>query len=295
MRVFVTGATGYVGGAVAEAFRRRGHRVSGLTRTAAKGRALAAREIEPVIGDMKSPESYALDAEAAEVLVHCAAEYTADYEARDLATVNAFLDIAKRGKTIVYTSGVWQYGATGAESVDEAAAFEGKPLAPWRSEHEKLVLAAGGIVIRPGCLYGRSGGLTGEWFAGATDQGAAPIVGKGENRWATVHADDCGELFALAAEGGLRGELFNGTDRSRWTVREMASAASRAAGKDGKVAELDAREAGKRYGGMVHGLALDQHVDSSKALRRLGWNPRFGGFADDASRYYLAWMAARGA
>ncbi len=297
MRVFVTGATGYVGGAVAEAFRRRGHRVSGLTRTAAKGRALAAREIEPATGDMKDPSTYARAAQAADVLIHCAAEYTNDYQSLDRRTVDAFLALTKgpRTRTIIYTSGVWQYGATGDEPVDETFAFEGAPLAPWRSEHEKLVLAAGGLVMRPGCVYGRSGGLTGDWFAGARDQGAAPVIGKGENRWATVHADDCGELFSLAAESGLRGELFNATDRSRSTVREMASAASHAAGKDGKVVELDAAAAEKRYGGMVQGLALDQHVDSSKAVRRLGWNPRFGGFCDDAPRYFAAWMAAQGA
>ena len=296
MRVFVTGATGYVGRAVAEAFRLRGHRVAGLTRTAEKGRALAAREIEPALGDMKDPASYARAAQAADVLVHCAAEYSADYQALDRRTVDAFLAQMKstRTRTIVYTSGVWQYGATGPNPVDETAAFEGKPLAPWRTEHEKLVLAAGGLVIRPGCVYGGSGGLTGEWFAGARDKGAAPIVGKGENRWATVHGDDVGELFALAAESGLRGELFNATDRSRSTVREMAAAASRAAGKEGNVAELDAKEAEKRYGGMALGLALDQHVDSSKALRRLGWNPRFGGFCDDPQRYHDAWMAIRG-
>lgn len=297
MRVFVTGATGYVGGAVAEALRRRGHRVAGLTRTEAKGRSLAAREIEPALGDMKDPASYVRAAQAADVLVHCAAEYTADYQALDRRTIDAFLALPKgtRARTIVYTSGVWQYGATGDGPVDETSAYEGKPLAPWRSEHEKLVLAAGGLVIRPGCVYGRSGGLTGAWFEGAVKEGAAPVVGKGENRWATVHADDCGELFALAAESGLKGEIFNATDRSRSTVREMASAASRAAGKDGKVAELDAKESEKRYGGMMHGLALDQHVDSSKALRRLGWNPKFGGFSDDAPRYFAAWMASRGA
>jgi nucleoside-diphosphate-sugar epimerase len=297
MRVFVTGATGFVGGAVAEAFRRRGHRVAGLARTETKGRALAAREIEPALGDMKDTASYLRAAQAADVLVHCAAEYTADYQALDRRTVDAFISLTKgtRARTIVYTSGVWQYGATGNDPADETSAFEGKPLAPWRSEHEKLVLAAGGIVVRPGCVYGRSGGLTGAWFAGAVEEGAAPIVGKGENRWATVHGDDCGELFALAAESGLKGEIFNATDRSRSTVREMASAASRAAGKDGNIAELDAKEAEKRYGAMMHGLALDQHVDSSKGLRRLGWTPRFGGFADDAPRYFAAWMATRAA
>jgi nucleoside-diphosphate-sugar epimerase len=296
MRVFVTGATGYVGRAVAEAFRRRGHRVAGLTRSAQKGKALAAREIEPVIGDMKDPTTFARAANAADVLVHCAAEYTEHYESYDRRVKEAFLALAAKGprtRTVIYTSGVWLYGECGPEPVDETHAAEAAHLIPWRGEHEKKVLAAGGLVIRPGCVYGGSGGLTGLWFGGALEKGAAPIVGKGDNHWATVHADDCGELYALAAESGLKGELFNATDRSRWTVREMASAAGRAAGKSGAVTELSFPDAEKAYGSMAHGLALDQHVDSSKALRRLGWNPRFGGFVDDAPRYFAAWSANR--
>ncbi len=298
MKVFVTGATGYVGRAVAEALRRRGHRVAGLTRSAAKGRALAAREIEPVLGEMKDPASYARAVEAADALVHCAAEYTADYEALDRRMVETFLVAAgsrTRERTLVYTSGVWQYGATGPEPVDETSAHSGAPLAPWRSAHEKMILAAGGLVIRPGCVYGREGGLTGIWFSGAVEQGAAPIAGKGGNRWAVVHADDLGELYALATESGLRGELFNAADRSRATVREMAEAASKAAGRGGAVRELSPAAAEKAFGALAHGLALDQHIDSSKARRRLGWDPRFGGFSDDAPRYFASWMAARGA
>ncbi|HEX4047231.1 MAG TPA: NAD-dependent epimerase/dehydratase family protein, partial [Elusimicrobiota bacterium] len=173
MRAFVTGATGYVGGAVARAFRRRGHRVAGLTRSAEKGRALAALEIEPAAGDMQDPASYAKAARAADVLVHCAAEYSAHYEALDRRTLDSFLALTEgsRTRTIVYTSGVWQYGATGDEPVDETAAYEGRPLAPWRSEHERMVLKAGGLVIQPGCVYGLSGGLTGAWFEGAYGSG----------------------------------------------------------------------------------------------------------------------------
>ncbi|MBI3564560.1 MAG: NAD-dependent epimerase/dehydratase family protein [Elusimicrobia bacterium] len=297
MRIFVTGATGFVGKAVAEAFRRRGHRVSGLARTAEKGRALAAAEVEPVLGDMKDPASYARAAEAADVLVHCAAEYSADYQALDRRTVDALLARAKgpRERRVIYTSGVWLYGATGDDPVDETHAPVAAHLIPWRGEHEKSVLAAGGLVIRPGCVYGGSGSLTAMWFQGAVDGGAAPIVGKGDNHWALVHKDDCAELFVRAAESGVRGELFNATDRSRATVREMAAAASRAAGKGGAVKELSFAEAEKAFGFLAHGLALDQHVDSSKAVRRLGWEPRFGGFADDAPRYFAAWDASRAA
>lgn len=295
MRIFVTGATGFVGRAVAEAFRRRGHRVAGLVRTEAKGRALAAAEIEPVLGDMRDTASYHRAASNADVLVHCASEYSQDYEGLDRKTVDHFVSMAKvpHERRVIYTSGVWLYGPTGAEPVDETRAFMTAHLIPWRGEHEKKVLAAGGLVIRPGCVYGGSGSLTAGWFQDAVKDGAASIVGKGDNRWAMVHRDDCAELFVLAAESGVRGELFNATDRSRATVREMAAAASAAAGKGGAVKELSSAEAEKKHGFMAHGLALDQHVDSSKAVRLLGWTPRFGGFADDAARYFASWKAAQ--
>src|SRR5687768_10635775 len=147
MRIFITGATGYIGSAVAEAFARRGHLVWALVRSREKARALEAKEIVPVLGDMRDPGSFAAPAREAEVLVHCAAEYSADYQALDGQTVHAFLDAANRSrgaKTLIYTSGVWLYGDTGARTVDEAAAPESYSLIPWRGEHEKLVLQASG-------------------------------------------------------------------------------------------------------------------------------------------------------
>lgn len=282
MKIFVTGATGYIGRAVAEALRRRGHRVAGLTRSTAKSKLLASAEIEPVIGDMRDASAW----KKSDVLIHCAVEYGADYETLDRKTVGALLGL---GGKVLYTSGVWQYGPGGP--FDESSA--GEPLMPWRSEHEKLVLAAKGLVIRPGCVYGGTGGLTGLWFQGASEQKAAPIVGDGANRWAVVHVSDLADLYVRAAEGSLSGELLNAVDASRFTVREMAEAASRAAGAGGAVEALGSAEAEKRYGGMAHGLALDQHVDASKAGRLLGWAPRFQGFPPDADLFFAAWRAFR--
>ncbi len=285
MKIFVTGATGYIGREVAQALRRRGHRVAGLTRSAAKAHSLAAAEIEPVVGDMREPKDWGAAAEA-DILVHCAVEYSAEYEALDGKAVDALLAL---GGKVIYTSGVWQYGAGGP--FDESS--PGEPLMPWRSEHEKRVLAAKGLVIRPGCVYGGTGGLTGLWFQGAVEHKAAPIVGEGANRWAVVHVSDLADLYVRAAESSLSGELINAVDGSRFTVREMAEAASRAAGAGGAVEALAFAEAEKRYGGMARGLALDQNVDSSKAARLLGWEPRFKGFPPDADLYFAAWRAFR--
>jgi nucleoside-diphosphate-sugar epimerase len=288
MKIFVTGASGYIGRAVAEALRRRGHRVSGLVRATAKAKALEAREIEAVLGDMRDSSTWKRAAESAEILIHCAVEYGAEYEALDRKTVETLTGFAGR---VLYTSGVWQYGPSHDGPVEEDAAFAGKPLMPWRSAHEERVLLSKGLVIRPGCVYGGAGGLTGLWFAGALEQKAAPVVGDGANRWAVVHLDDLADFYVRAAESGLGGALFNAVDRSRFTVREMAAAASRAAGAGGAVKSMTLSEAEKLYGGMAHGLAMDQHIGSSKAARFLGWTPHHNGFPDDADRFFAAWKA----
>lgn len=286
MKIFVTGASGYIGRAVAEALRRRGHRVAGLVRTTAKGKAIEAREIESVIGDMSDAAIWKYAAEDADVLIHCAVEYGERHRALDKKTIETLLSF---GGKVLYTSGVWQYGPGGP--FDESS--EGKPLLPWRSAHEIMVLGGKGLVIRPGCVYGGAGGLTGLWFQGAVEQGAAPIVGEGENRWAVVHIDDLADLYVRAAESKHATELFNAVDGSRATVREMASAASLSAGAGSVVKALAFTEAEALYGGMAYGLALDQEIDASKALKFLNWKPRFTGFVDGADRFFEAWRASR--
>ena len=301
MKIFVTGATGYIGGAVAEAFARRGHSVFGLARSREKARALEAREIVPVLGEMKKPDTYSEAASEAQVLIHCAAEYSADYESLDRLTVQTFLELAKKAKaprTILYTSGVWLYGDTGSIAVDESEAFESSFLIPWRAQHEKKVLEASGatvrgLVVRPGCVYGGRGGLTGIWFGAADGGKGAPVIGEGQNRWAMIHVEDLADLYLRLAESNVSGELFNATDRSRFTVLEMAKAASIAAGRGGEIKRLTPQEGEAAFGAMAKGMALDQHVDSSKAVRLLGWNPRFGGFPEHADRFYAAWKAAK--
>src|SRR5581483_11594796 len=121
----------------------------------------------------------------------------------DRLTVQTFLDLAKKAKaprTVIYTSGVWLYGDTGSLAVDESEAFESSFLIPWRAQHEKRVLEASGpltrgLVIRPGCVYGGRGGLTGIWFEGAEKGAGAPIVGEGANRWAMIHVEDLADLY----------------------------------------------------------------------------------------------------
>src|SRR5256885_761192 len=117
MRVFVTGATGYVGFAVATALRRAGHDVYGLTRGAAKASQLARQEIHPVQGDIGDPKSYADAAEECSVLVHAAFESSASAVAKDKSAIDALIEAGGRGAAWstgrVRSCGGWRRGGRG--------------------------------------------------------------------------------------------------------------------------------------------------------------------------------------
>lgn len=188
MNVFVTGATGYIGGAVAAAFRRAGHRVFGLARSSEKARSLAREEIVPVLGDLAAPESFLAVARGCDTFVHCASENSGATIVRDRAAIDTFLAASRDAtapRAFLYTSGVWVYGDTGGRTVDETSPLAPLDLVRWRVEHEQLVLAAASaqlrtLVLRPGCVYGGSGGLTVPWFASAV-AGEVEMVGDGTN------------------------------------------------------------------------------------------------------------------
>jgi nucleoside-diphosphate-sugar epimerase len=109
-----------------------------------------------------------------------------------------------------------------------------------------------------------------------------------------VHVDDLAELYVRTAEPAPAGEIFNASDRSRSTVLELATAAARAAGFTGEVRPIPLAEARKTMGDFADALALDQHIDARKAVRLLGWQPRHGGFRDEAAVYFQTWQAWQG-
>ena len=296
MNVFITGATGYIGFTVSKALRRAGHDVYGLTRSKEKVAMLEANEIHPVIGSMQEPESYIDVAESCSVLIHAAVDYQHDTVDLDKKTVQTMLKLGEQGampKTFIYTSGCWVVGNTGRKAADETTPLKPAPSVAWRPEVEQMVLqsdSVNGLVIRPGCVYGERGGLTGMWFSGAVN-GELSVVGNGSNRWTMIHVDDLADAYVRVAESGLSGEIFNISDRSRYTVKEMVEAVASVASYKGDIDYQPLDDALKQMGPMAQALALDQHVDARKAVRLLDWQPKFGGFVDDVETFYKAWKA----
>lgn len=299
MKVFVTGATGHIGFAVATAFARAGHETFGLLRTPSKAPLLEAAEVVPVPGSMEEPEAWRAAAEDCSVLVHCAVDDSERSWDLHRAALGALRDAGRdrAGRLLIATSGVWVYGDTGDRAVDETAPLDPPTFVAPRPAVDAAVLSWNGggfrtLVVRPGCVYGGGGSLTAAWFESAAKDGAARVVGDGTNRWAMVHRDDLAELYVRAAESGLGGEVLNATDRSRATVNECAAAASLAAGAEGRLEHVPVEQAVAAMGPFATCLALNQHVDSWKAVHRLGWTPRHGGFVDAAPRLRAAWKSA---
>lgn len=298
MKVLVTGASGYIGNAVASAFARAGHEVHGLIRRAEVADALRRAEIQPVMGSLQEPASFVDVAARCSVIVHAAIDYQVDTRALDRATVAALLAAARRGpgpKTVVYTSGAWIYGDTGGESVDETTPMHPASTDQARAGIERLVLDdrdVRGLVVRPGCVYGGRGGLTGLWFDGV-EKGEMKVVGEGRNHWSTVHVADLADAYVRVAESGLSGEIFNIADPSRTTVNEMVDSIARATGGHVKISHVPLAQATQQMGKLAESLALDQHLDAGKMVRQLGWAARHHGFCENARVCYESWKASR--
>jgi nucleoside-diphosphate-sugar epimerase len=284
MNIFLTGATGYIGSAVADALMKAGHSVTGLARSDEAAGQLRLKGVTPHRGDLTSPASLIGAVNALDGVIHTA--YANDGRV-DQAATQAMLDaLQNSGKAFVYTSGVWVLGNTGDQIADESSPL--KPASPvtWRPAVERMVLDSAQrgvrpIVIRPGVVYGRGGGIPADLVKSARDNGAARYVGTGENRWALIDVDDLADLYLRAFEHAPAGTLLYAADASAHRVKEIAEAASAAVGRDGRTESWPFEEARKTLGVYADGLVLDQRVSSAKATSMLGWRPRARGILDD--------------
>jgi nucleoside-diphosphate-sugar epimerase len=271
MRVLLTGATGYVGSAAAEALRAAGHEVTGLARSDEAAAKLDAAGFAASRGDLARPETLAAAVADADAVIHAAA-LAGEADAAAVAAMLRMLEGA--GKPFVYTSGAWVLGSTGDTVADEDEPLDAAELVAWRPSVETAVLSARGVrgvVLRPTVVYGRGGGTPATMVRSAQRKGVVRYVGDGRQRWPTVHVDDLAELYALAL-GAAPGTLLHASAGPSVTAREVAEAAAAAHGARAEPWPLEAARA--TLGAYADALALDQQVSGERARRLLGWQPR---------------------
>ncbi len=295
MRIFVTGASGYVGSAVVQALVRGGHTVAGLSRSEEKDGVVRGLGAEPVRGALGALPSLASALQRCDAFVHAAQDYglgpPADREAVDALIAAA--RAARRPVSVVYTSGVWVLGETHGKADESAPTDRPAAIVAWRPAHERAVLeAADGdlatAVIRPGIVFGERRGLVSPWFDQARSGKGPQVVGGGRNHWAFIHREDLGELYRLVLERRARG-VFHGVDGAAPTVHEAAAAAGAAVG-GGAVCTVPVAEARKAMGLTADALALDQLAVSARG-DEVGWRPRHPPFVEDAKAAAREWMS----
>jgi nucleoside-diphosphate-sugar epimerase len=246
------------------------------------------------VGDLANPAGYAAAAYGRAAVVHTAIDYTGATAELDRKTINAARELLRGavGATFIYTSGCWVYGATDGVA-DETTPIKPARAVAWRPPHEELALGMAkdgirSVVIRPAIVYGGRGGIPGMFFAGALKGGAAKLIGDGANHWPLVHVDDLAELYVRLVERGPAGSIYIAADASQHTQREVGQAASRAAGKDGKVEAVAPDDSP-----FSEALALEQRLSSEKARNDLDWRPRHESFVSEADQLFKSWKASQ--
>ncbi|MER7708121.1 NAD-dependent epimerase/dehydratase family protein [Kitasatospora sp. NPDC097605] len=292
MKVLLTGATGYIGSAVTEHLVAAGHQVVALTRGAEPrpGRGWHAQ----LVGDTADPASLAgAVTPDIEAVIHLAPP-SGDVDV-DTAVIEALATpLRGTGRPFVYTSGVWVLGATGeAQEVGEQTPTDPIGIVGYRPRIEQRVLAEAAegvraVVVRPGIVYGRGGGIPAILVDRARRQGAPEYYGEEGVRWPTVHVDDLAELFVAAVERAEAGTVWHGVGQSSVPVRELARAAGQAAGVPVAPHAVPVEQAAEIFGPLfADALALDQSVSGAAARTALGWRPeRPGAVAEIGSGSY---------
>ncbi|MFN7920698.1 MAG: NAD-dependent epimerase/dehydratase family protein [Bryobacteraceae bacterium] len=267
MSILVTGATGYIGSAVAERLRARGHAVAGLARSDEAAHKLEAAGVAVVRGSLEDPAAFASAAAASDGVIHTALARGPQAGALDKALVEATLGVlAGSNRPFVYTSGCWVMGNTGGRLAGEMFPIKPPALVAWRPAVERLVLDATerkvrGIVLRPCIVWGRGSGLLAHLI-----HGRLPVAGDGSNHWSFIHIDELAEVYALAFERAPAGSLYVVAHGPAIPVKQLAEAA-------GISTSLPLDQAREKLGPLADALALDQKIGSTKAARELGWLP----------------------
>jgi len=249
MKVFVTGATGYIGGSVSDRLVQSGYEVLGLVRSEKKAHLLKDRGIEPVLGSLDNADVLTQAAIQSDGVIHAA---SADYQ----GVVEVFVGaLAKTGKFFIHTSGsgVANDEADGeyAEKtpITEDAYYEVVPFRQPRAKMNRYVREAGidqgirTVVVCPAMIYGRGRGLNTEsdqipkLIAFSKQVGAGVYFGKGLNRYSNVHIDDLVDLYLLAIEKAPSGSFFF-AENGDASFREIAELIAKTQGLGGKTMSI---------------------------------------------------------
>ena len=293
MRVFVTGATGFIGTAVVRELIDAGHQVLGLARSDASAKSLVAAGAQVHRGSLENLDSLRSGAAAADGVIHTDfihdfSNYgpAAEADRRAIETLGAA--VAGSDRLFVVTSGTLLVQRKGALATEEDAP---NPNFPRKSEEAVLGLAARGVrasVLRlPPSVHGHGDhGFVPGLIGIAQEKGVSAYIGDGLNRWPAVHRLDAAHLYRLVLEKGTAGANYHGVADEGVPTREIAAAIGH--GLNVPVVSKSREEAADHFGWLAHFFGTDAPASSAQTRERLGWRPVQPGLIADlnAERYF---------
>ncbi len=285
MRVFVTGATGFIGSAIVKELTGAGYKVLGLARSEKSVQALKDAGVEVLTGDLNDPESLKKGAAETDAVIHTAFIHDfANFEASaaaDKAAIEAMGSVlAGTNRPMIVTGGTLGIQFNGPWVTEDDAA----PAHPRASEAAGLELAKQGIrssVVRlPPSVHDKGDkGFVPMLISVAREKGFSAYIGDGSNRWPAVHRLDAAHLYRLVLEKGKAGTRYNGTGDEGIPTRQIAEVIGKQLNLP--VKSVSQEDAAAHFTWIARFFALNAPSSSKKTKAELGWQPAHPGLIED--------------
>ena len=288
MRVFVTGATGFIGTELVKELIEVGHKVRGLTRSDAGAEQLKAVGAEVHRGDLTDLDSLRSGATGMDAVVHLAFNHDfskfAQNAADEMKAIEALGSVMEPGKLLVVTSGVGLTSGEPGQVRMESDPPVDSPSIPRRPERAARAIAERNVhmaIVRlPQVHDTRKQGLVPLLTQTARERGVSAYVGEGANRWAAAPLKDVAHLYRLAVEKTGPGvTVYNAVQEEGVSAREIAETIGK--GLKVPVVSIAPEKAGEHFGWFAHFAALDMPASSEWTRKQLGWEPTGPGLIED--------------
>jgi nucleoside-diphosphate-sugar epimerase len=287
MRIFVTGATGFVGSPVVQELIKAGHQVLGLARSAAAAQSLSVAGAKAHRGSLENPDSLRSGAAASDGVIHLGfihdfSKFQENCEIDRCAIEALGSVLAGSDRPLIVTGGLAGLSAPGRIATEDSVIPQNFPL-PRVSEQTALALIPQGVrasVMRlPQVHDTMKQGLVTFAIAIAREKGVSAYVGEGLNRWAAAHVSDVARLYRLALEKNETGAKYHAVAEEGVRMKDIAEAIGR--GLKVPVKSMSSEEAQAHFGWLGMFAAHDLQASSAQTQKKLGWHPTGPGLIAD--------------
>jgi nucleoside-diphosphate-sugar epimerase len=288
MKIFLTGATGFIGSAVVPELIKAGHRVLGLTRSDSGAQSLVAAGAEVHRGSLEDLDSLRAGAAAADGVMHTAfihdfSKFKENCEIDRRAIEALGSALAGSDRPFIVTSGTAGVAAPGNVATEDQVV---PPDLPFPRVSERTALSLKGVkasVMRLPQVHDTiKQGLVTYIIALAREKGVSAYVGEGRNRWTAAHVSDVARLYRLALEKHEAGAKYHAVAEEGVPLRDIAETIGR--GLKVPVVSLSPEKAAAHFGWLAMFAGLDLPASSAQTQQRLGWRPTGPGLIADLEK-----------